>query len=250
MAVESRPVSEMNGVSRDPEHKFFSGMASAILITAVVGFMPSYFLRPFLPDPSPIPRALTPLIHLHSALFTSWLLLLLIQVRLVAGRRTDIHRKLGVLALALAAGMVVVGVLTTLHGVSRGVAPFGMDPYRFMIVPLFAIGLFALFVVAAILRRRDAQSHKRLMLLATIALLPPALARLVILLGLGAPFIFALATVFVVPLVVWDLRSLKHVHRVTLWAGLLLVLSFPLRFGLAQTDAWLKLAHGLTGLVQ
>jgi len=82
--------------------------------------------------------------------------------------------------------MVLVGTLTALYGVVRGVAPFGIDARRFLIVPLFAILLFAIFVVAGVRARRDAQSHKRWMLLATFALLPPAIARWVLLLGLGA----------------------------------------------------------------
>ncbi len=81
-----------------------------------------------------------------------------------------------------------------------------MEPRRFLIVPLFAIALFALFGAAGIATRRDPQSHKRYMLLGTIALLPPAIARWVLLLGLGPPVVFAVATLLLVPLVVWDLR--------------------------------------------
>ncbi len=99
------------------------------------------------------------------------------------------------------------------------------------------------------MKRRDAQSHKRLMLLGTIALLPPAIARWVLLLGLGPAVVLALSTLFVVPLVIWDLKTRKSLHPVTLWGGLLVVLSGPLRLGLAQTDGWLKIADWLVGLV-
>jgi len=64
------------------------------------------------------------------------------------------------------------GMAAAIQGVVRGVGPFGIDPRRFLIVPLFAVGLFAVFVVAGIRARRDPQRHKRLMLLATIALFP------------------------------------------------------------------------------
>ncbi len=245
----------MAAVNADPnarlgERRFFSAMALGILLLALAGFARTYFLRPLLPQPTPALPALTPLIHLHGALFTAWVILFLVQVRLVAGRRVNLHRQLGVAGVALAATMIGVGTLTAVHGAIRGVAPFGVEPRRFLLVPLFAVALFALFAAAGIVRRRDPQSHKRFMLLATIALLPPAIARWVLLLGLGPPVIFAIATLLLVPLVVWDLRTLRRLHPVTLWAGGLLVASGPLRLLLSQSDGWLRVADWLTALAR
>ena len=238
------------GNNRRGEHRFFSTMAAAIVLTALAGFARTYFLRPLLPAPAPPPRELTPLIHLHGLLFTGWVLLLLAQVRLVAAKRIGLHRRLGVAGAAMAALMVGVGTLTAIYGVVRGVTPFGMDPRRFLIVPLFAIGLFSVFVVAGVRTRRDAQSHKRFMLLATIALLPPAIARWVLLLGLGPPVVLAVSTLFLLPLAGWDLKTCRRLHPVTLWGGLLLVVSGPLRLALAQTDGWLVLSDWLVRLVK
>jgi hypothetical protein len=100
--------------NRRGEHRFFSGIAMAI-VTALAGFGRTYFLRPLLPALTPPPMALTPLIHLHGLLFTGWVLLLLIQVRLVAAKRITRHRELGVAGAAMAGLMVVVGTLTALH---------------------------------------------------------------------------------------------------------------------------------------
>jgi hypothetical protein len=150
----------------------------------------------------------------------------------------------------MAALMVGIGTLVAIQAVLRGVAPFGMDPRRFLIVPLFAVGLFAVFVVAGVRARRDPQSHKRLMLLATIALLPPAIARWALQLGLGPPAVLAIATLFLVPMVVWDLKTRRRLHPVTLWGGLLLVIAGPLRLVLARTDGWLAISDWLVGLVR
>jgi len=231
------------------ERRFFSAMAVAIVVTALAGFARTYFLRPLLPVPTPAPMALTPLIHLHGLLFTGWVLLLLVQVRLVAAKQIALHRQMGVAGAAMAGLMVVVGTLTALYGVVRGVAPFGIDPRRFMIVPLFSILLFVVFVVAGVRARRDPQSHKRLMLLATIAILPPAIARWVLLLGLGPPVVFAVATLLLMPLIAWDLKTRRRLHPVTLWGGLLVVISGPLRLALAQTNGWLVVSNWLVGLV-
>ena len=232
------------------ERRFYSGMALAILAVAALGFARTYFLRPILPVPTPAPPALTHLVHLHAFLFTAWVVLLLIQTRLVAARRTDLHRRLGVIAAGVAIVMVVVGVLVALHAVLRGIAPFGMDPYRFLIVPLVAITLFAVFVVAGIhARRRDSPAHKRYMLLGTIALLPPAVARWVLLLGLGPPLVFVVATLFLVPLFLWDWKVLRRIHPVTLWGSLAIAVSGPLRLLVSRTDAWSTVSHWLVDLM-
>ena len=62
-------------------------MAVALALTALVGFGPTYFLRPvFRPT-----TTLTPLMHVHGLLFGRWTLLLVVQTTLVAARRTDLH---------------------------------------------------------------------------------------------------------------------------------------------------------------
>jgi hypothetical protein len=225
-------------------------MAALILFMAVVGFARTYFLRPLLPAPALVLPGLTPFIHVHAALFTGWVLLFFAQTKLVAANRLDLHRRLGMAGAVMAALMLVVGALVAILGVVRGVSPFGMDPRRFLIVPLAAIGLFAVFVAAGIRARHDPQTHKRLMLLGTIALLPPAIARWVLLLGLGPPVVFAIATLLVVPLVVWDVKTRGRLHPVTLWGGLLLVLSGPIRLLVAQTDGWLAVSAWLVALVR
>ena len=40
-------------------------------------------------------------------------------------------------------------------------------------------------------------------------------------------------------MLVCDWKTLGRLHQVTLWGGLLLVLSLPARMAFAQTDAWL-----------
>ena len=235
--------------SQRAERNFFSGMAVAIIFIALAGFARTYFLRLVLPPLTPALRELTPLIHLHGLLFTGWVMLLLVQVRLVAKGRIDLHRRLGMAGVVMAALLVLVGIFTALQAVVRGVAPDGMDPGRFLIVPLVAIGLFAIFIVAAIRARRDAQSHKRLMLLATIALLPPAIARWVLLLGLTPQVVFAVATLLLLPLIIWDVKSRRRLHPVTLWGGLILVVSGPLRLLISKTDTWLTISNWMVRLV-
>src|SRR5271167_4175154 len=76
--------------TRRTDRLFFTGMALASALTLFLGFLPSYFHRS-----AELP-ALTPLYQLHGALLTAWISLLVAQTALVAGGRTDIHRKVGV----------------------------------------------------------------------------------------------------------------------------------------------------------
>jgi len=233
------------------ERRFFSGMAAVILLTVVAGFTRSYFLRPILGEPPAPALGLTPLIHVHGILFTGWVLLLYAQARLVAGRRIELHRKLGIVAAGVAILMLWTGVWVALHGVVRGVAPGGMEPRRFLALPLFALLMFGALLSAGLWQRHNPQAHKRLMLLATIALLPPAIARWVIVyLGLGPPVVIVIATAFILPIVVWDMKARHRLHPATLWGGLALVLSAPLRMMIAKTGAWLALADRMVNMVQ
>jgi hypothetical protein len=54
---------------------------------------------------------------------------------------------------------------------------------------------------------------------------------------------------FLVPLIVWDFGSRGRLHPVTLWGGLAIILSQPLRIKLAETGAWMTFARWAVGLV-
>jgi hypothetical protein len=237
--------------SRRAQQAFFGGMSVLIAATILLGFARTYYLRPLLPTSSPPLPSLTPLIHVHGFLFTGWIVLLVAQTHLVAAGRVGLHRRMGIAGGVLAVLMIGVGTLTALHGVVRGVSPGGMEPRRFLAVPLFALAVFGVLLFLGIRARRDPQSHKRLVLLATIALLPPALARwVVVYLGLGPPFVLALAILFILPLVAWDLRTLRRLHPATLWGGLVVIASGPLRLAIAFTPAWLSFADWAVAFVK
>jgi hypothetical protein len=90
--------------------------------------------------------------------------------------------------------------------------------------------------------------HKRLMVLATIAMLPPALGRaLSAVVGASHPALFFGATMlFLVAIGIHDWRTSGRVHPVSLWRGLCLAVSFPGRLALGNTDTWLIFAGWLT----
>jgi hypothetical protein len=230
------------------ERRFFSAMALAMLATVFVGFAPSFFLRPLFPGwPAPAES----IFYVHGVVFAAWIALLVTQALLVSAGRTDLHRRLGVIGAALAVVMVVLGTVAALVAARRATGFVGVPvpPLQFLAIPLFDMVLFPCFVALGIAQRRTPQNHKRWMLLATIALLAAAIARWPVLSGFGPLAFFGLTDLFVVALAVWDLRTRKRLHPVTLWGGLALILSQPLRLVISATDGWQAFARWATGLL-
>ena len=139
----------------------------------VLGFGPTYFYRGTVF--AKLPSAL---IHVHGAVFSSWVVLYVVQTLLVAMRKVRWHRTLGTYGAVLAGLMVVLGWAATLQNVARGRTPSIFTPAEFLVINLWGIVLFAAMVGWAIVKRRDAAAHKRLMLLATIGIMPPAITRI------------------------------------------------------------------------
>lgn len=215
---------------------FYVGAAMAALITVFVGFAPSFYLR------SPTKPGLSLRVASHGVLFSSWILLFLAQTGLVATRRVELHRRLGLVAAIVAATMVATGPLMALALARRGQP--GRDPLGFMFVILVDLFFFAMFVGAGIYFRRRPEIHKHCMLLATISMLPPSISRWPI--AVRYPVvIFAVILLFVGSAVAYDLWTRRRIHPVTLWGGLGLVASGPIRLAIAASATWHHIARWL-----
>lgn len=222
---------------------FFTGMAAAAALTIFAGFAQTYYLKGIFGTPP-----LSVLLHVHGFLFTTWILLFVTQTSLVAARRTDIHRRLGVAGGLLAAAMVVVGMMAAIDAVHRGSQPTGLPPpLVFFVIPFGDILTFGGFVGIGLYLRRRTQTHKRLMLLATIALLTAAIARLPGVLGTGPLVFYALTDLFIVACWLYDRLAHGRIHPAFLWGGLLLIASQPFRLWFGGTETWLAFARWLTG---
>lgn len=168
------------------------------------------------------------------------------QTSLVAAGRVDIHRKLGLSGVIPIALMIPLAVLVALYGAQRPTAPPGFTPLQWLAVPLLDIPMFGGLIVAALARRRDSQTHKRLMLLAMICMMQPSLGRMPLPPPLG---FMVLPVLFLVPLMIWDWRTRGKLHPATLWGSLLVaavVFGKPLIW---STPAWLGFAEWAAGLV-
>jgi hypothetical protein len=232
-------------VSRRRERLFYTGMAVAFASVVFAGFARTYYLRPYFVAR----QSLGPLLHLHGVLFSSWIVLLLAQTALVAGGKTRVHRRLGVAGGVLAVLMVLVGSATAIvRAKIVEVPPGSPSPLVFLTIPLGDMLVFSILVAAGFYFRRSSAAHKRLMLLATVSILPAATARLPFdfIQQVGPLAFFGLADLFILPCLLYDLYTRGRFHPANVLGGLLVVASHPLRLVVGRTQAWLRFAEWLT----
>lgn len=224
------------------DRRFFLFISIAIALVVFAGFAPTYYLRGYFHADS-----LPTVFAVHGAVFSAWVILFVVQAGLVSARRTDIHRKLGLVAAVLGPVMVVVGYQAAIAAARRGFSTPGLPPpLVFLAVPMFDLVVFATLIGAALWYRRNPAMHKRLMLLAMLAVITAAIARLPGVLPLGPPAFFGLTDLFLLAGIAWDKWTRGHVHPAYIWGGLFLVLSQPLRLIVSGTDTWLRIATWLT----
>lgn len=245
MATQSGTRPRLSG-----ERLYFSGMGLLVLLLVFAGFAPTYYLRGAIELGRPL-TPLTPLILLHGAAFTAWVVLFIVQAGLISARRHAIHKKLGGVTVALAAAMVVLGVMVAIGQVERGTSPPGVPPLAWLAVPLIDMPVFAGLVAAGYLHRRDAQAHKRYMLFATLLMLQPGIGRMPVLLEtpIGPEFNTLAAWALSLTLIVWDLASRGRVHRASAIGVSVLAAEQIVRLAVWRTEWWQGFAGWLVGVL-
>jgi cytochrome bd-type quinol oxidase subunit 2 len=211
------------------ERKFYTRMALFLVFIVLLGFGPSFYLRGIVP-PYPRPNPTLPWwVILHGSVFTLWMALIIAQTQLIAARKHEIHMRLGKAGMVFAILMIPVMYLAAVWQVARANQPPFTDPLTWTIVPLATIIPFAVLVWNGWRNRRDVQTHKRLMLSAAIlVVMGPSIGRL----PLGPPILpvftaqLLLGFLLFVPLILWDRKTVGHVHPAT-------------KFGIGMAALWI-----------
>ncbi len=195
--------------SAHAHHRFFVVTSGGLLAIALVGFSPSFFLKALFEDPGMLVRQAELLrsagegsglgvpglprhVMAHGVLTTAWMVLFFAQTLLISSGRRAMHQRLGVGGLFLAAGVAVSGVIAIFLAIPRLIALAAPPDPSIVIaeqLPAFAgdVGLFMAFAIAvgaAAYFRRRPETHKHLMLLASMMLIAPAIARFWVWLGM------------------------------------------------------------------
>lgn len=229
-------------VASAPRSRFFVHMSFAFLAIALIGFSTTFFV--------PLARGTfesPAVIHVHAALSFAWLLFFIVQASLIQTRHVLLHRKLGLVGIALCGGIVISGVLVGLHATRRDLAAGGDEFVLGQFVNiLIEMLLFGLLVAAAIAYRKDSESHKRLLLLATISALAPAWLRFRHLFpAVPTPFVTfsLLADSLLLLAIVRDMIVLKRIHPVYIWAGGTMFLVHVIELLAIRSEPWLRLSR-------
>jgi hypothetical protein len=254
IAIESRSLTAAVPAGQ----RFYVGMSATFLAVALIGFAPTYWI-PLLTGT----LAVRPITHVHALFFYGWLLLLLRQTWLAGSGELGRHRELGVAGVALATGMLFVGLNAAATSVREAqAAGHGAAAERFSIVSVTAILLFAVLVAIALLNVRKAEVHKRLMLVATASMLQAAVGRIFLLLiapprppgvtiGSNPPPVFVsvmpglIVDLLIVAAMIHDRRTIGRVHRVYWIAGATVLAVQVLRVPVSSTHAWTQVVQVL-----
>lgn len=194
--------------------------------------------------------ALPLLLHVHGAVFTCWVAVLVAQPTFVARGSLKLHRQVGMLAAWLAGLMVIMALVATIVAIRQHFVPPFFPPGAFLVQNSLSILAFAGLVGAGVALRRNAEWHKRLMLCATIVILGPGLGRLLPMPALGpaAPLVmFGVNMLFALAGPVFDLVTRKRVHPAYGWGVAAIVLSYVLVPALASTPPVLAALRLLQG---
>src|SRR5262249_47860303 len=236
------------------DRRLFTWAAVFIPIIVIIGFARTYYLKAFFDTPS-LPSVL---VHLHGIVMTAWVIMFVTQVSLVAGHRTRLHRRMGVVGGVLAAAVVFVGLAVAVSAATRAVSNSSeaaggpsqaSAALQFLVIPLVDMSVFAILIVTALYFRRRIEIHRRLMLLATLTLLSAAIARIPLhFIATGGPLaFFRLTDLLILVCVAFDTVRNRRLHPAFLWAAPLVIASQPLRLMLGGTDTWIRLAAWLAG---
>jgi hypothetical protein len=240
-------------------------MAAWFILIVLTGFIPDSLAK--IEAVQAGRRPPFPLVmHVHAVLMGSFLLLLLAQTSLVAIGRSDLHRRLGLVAMVLAPALVVAGMVLapTNYHAAWNAAQSGSPALReamaaripqldnILLLQIRVGILFSLFLAVGLRARgRDAGFHKRMMILATAIPLSAAIDRMGWLPSTlpAAPLSSDLYVLLAVaPMIAWDLTRNRTVNRAYwIWTPLYLAACLVVNL-LWDTPSWHATARQIMGV--
>jgi hypothetical protein len=229
---------------------FYSVMGGVALVAVIVGFGRTYAV-PLASGTFDAPAV----VHVHGAFAMAWVLLFVTQPLLLRWRRVRWHRRIGVIGLPLAVGVLITMIPTGFYQATRdaqaGAGPTGISSVLGVITSgLLFVGL----VTAGILARKDREAHARWLLLATLVVLWPAWFRFRHYFpDVPRPDIwFAIVLAYVwIPLAALRDRILRgSVHPVLAWGGSFVIFEQSLELVAFDSPWWRSVAHVVYGWLE
>ena len=231
-SIPARPRLAEAGASRG----FYLFQAALMTAIVIAGFWPFYAELPHARGARP------PIVYVHAAAFTAWLGLFAIQAALIHRRNVRVHRRLGIATAWYAVLLIVLGFAVAFETSADHVrtGEWTLDyAAGFLVLPFGDMLLFGGFLAAAVYHRRRPELHKRLMLLASVALIFPGAARFA---EPNIPLVFVMWFLPVFLAMAYDRLAAGRVHRVY-YAGCIVMLIFFARVAIMTAEPWLKIGR-------
>ena len=225
----------------DSGRPFYKNMGIVLLFLVVAGFGAAAIVRGQNPLDLPL------LFHVHGITYLLWFGLFIFQASLIGRDNRALHITLGKFCPILLLALVITGWLMADGSYQRGISPIpDISIQQFMAFPLFDLVGLILFYTLAVTKRQDAVFHKRAMLLAFIAIMDPATARIGLVIGFPPFPVFA--SILLVGAMIWhDRKVINQVQLITWFGFAWIFLRLVFVFGIASTEAWGQFADRLFG---
>jgi hypothetical protein len=216
----------------------------SLLIPAVVIYGFSFTVDKNLIHPA-IPRP--PILYVHAAVFSGWLVFFLLQSALVRTHNVGLHRRIGWFGAGLGVLILVLGVSTAIAmGRFNTLQMHATDAESFLMVPLFDMVCFSSTFALAIYWRKKPEFHRRLMLIATCALTAASFGRFPERL-LPHEFFYAGVDLLILLGVIRDMIVGRGVHRIYFYVlpAFIVGQTIVIYTVIHNLSYWSKIAHAI-----
>jgi hypothetical protein len=235
-------------VRRSFQPSFFFWMTVVMALLIFSGFGLTYWGPMASGTLAPLP----PVVHLHGLFFFSWMVLLIVQAVLVGTRNVEVHRSLGTFGIAVGTGVLILGTFLTVMSARLGSANPSPSSGTLNYLSVVAVLSFGILFFLAMRSTRKPERHKRLVLFATINLLPPGINRLYMV-SFGMMDVPLLATyltmdALAIAVLVYDWRALGKISPASMTGALFVFgpqLLYPIIVGSAAFSSFSAMLGGL-----
>jgi len=227
--------------------RYFFTAACVALAVAIVGFLKTFFV------PSVRGTFTAPLIiYVHGGFLFLWTVFFVVQTILIRKKKMKYHRLLGFWSFILVVCVAVSTMATGVYVMKRDTAlGLGEVAFSSLIGTFTTPIIFVILVGSGVYFRRRPEIHKRLMLLAMIAIIWPAFFRFRHLFPPVADpeliFSLILPDSMILLVMFWEKFTVDRIHPVYYTAGLALFLENFGEYYFFDSPGWRAVAHWLAG---
>jgi len=162
-----------------PDRLFYTAAGAIFLVLTVIGFQ-HYIFAGKHSDGSPIALSMLATVIAHSSAIFAWFVLFFVQSLLISTQNRRLHMKLGWSVLVIASMIAITGpiVATRSIHVNPSQTIFDWPGGQFLLIMYSEIALYVVFVTIGVLNRKRPRIHRPMMLLACLAIISGATARI------------------------------------------------------------------------